>query len=115
MDWGAGNGRIEGGTDMTIGRLEPGRATTLPCTVDIENTAERLHAHVVVDGYEPNPGDEVIVHGAPTDVPFGERVVVRCTATVVPAGGLRAFLSRAAGYLELTELYEVGFSEGSPS
>jgi hypothetical protein len=43
---------------------EPKGARTLACTVDIENTAERLHAHVMLDGYEPGPGDEVIVHSA---------------------------------------------------
>ena len=56
-----------------------------------------------------------IVHDAPTDVPFGERVVARCSATVVPASRLGGLLSRAAGYLELTELYEVGFDEGRRS
>jgi hypothetical protein len=94
---------------------EPKGARTLACTVDIENTAERLHAHVMLDGYEPGPGDEVIVHGAPTDVPFGERVVARCEATVIPASRLSRLMSRAGGYLELTELYEVGFSEGRSS
>ena len=87
----------------------------VPCTVDIENTAERLHAHVSLDGYDPEPGDEVVVHGAPTEVPFGQRVVVRCEATVRPASGLRALAARIGGYLELTELYEVGFSEGRSS
>ncbi len=90
-------------------------ARVVPCTVDIENTHDRLHAHVVLDGYDPEPGDEVIVHDAPTDVPFGERVVARCSATVVPASRLGGLLSRAAGYLELTELYEVGFDEGRRS
>jgi hypothetical protein len=95
--------------------MEGSRPRTLPCWVDIENTAERLHAHVELDGYDPGPGDEVIVHDAPTDVPFGEHVRVRCRATVVPASRLAGLISRAAGYLELTELYEVGFSEGRSS
>ncbi|WP_095407368.1 hypothetical protein [Mongoliimonas terrestris] len=95
--------------------IELPRIRKVPCTVDVENTAERLHAHVLLDGYDPEPGDEVIVHGAPTDVPFGTRQVVRCTATVRPAGTVRYMIAKAVGYLELTELYEVGFSEGRPS
>jgi hypothetical protein len=90
------------------------KPVTVPCTVDIENTAERLHAHVVLDGIEVGPGDRVIVHGAPTDVPFGQHVVTRCRATVFPAGLLGYLSAKLSGYLDLTELYEVGF-EGRPS
>lgn len=100
---------------MIANWIELPRIRRLSCTVDIENTAERLHAHVQLDGYDPEPGDEVLVHGAPTDVPFGERRVVRCLATVRPAGAIRYVIARAVGYMELTELYEVGFSEGRPS
>lgn len=95
--------------------MESVRPRQMGCTVDIENTAERLHAHVVLDGYEPGPGDEVIVHDAPTDVPFGERIVARCRATVIPASAVSWFVAKAHGYLDLTELYEVGFDEGRPS
>lgn len=93
--------------------IELPKPRTIGCTVDIENTSEFLHAHVVLDGYEPGPGDEVIVHDAPSGVPFGERGTFRCRATVIPASGLGYLLSVAAGYLELTELYEVGFDGGS--
>lgn len=95
--------------------IELPKPRTIGCTVDIENTSEFLHAHVVLDGYEPGPGDEVIVHDAPSGVPFGERRTFRCRATVIPASGLGYLLSVAAGYLELTELYEVGFDGGSAS
>jgi hypothetical protein len=87
----------------------------VPCTVEIENSAETLHAHVTLDGYEVGPGDEVIVHGAPTHVPFGERIVTRCHATVMCAGPIGRLKAKIEGYLELTELYEVGFSEGRAS
>ncbi|MGV3633189.1 MAG: hypothetical protein ACO1NY_02490 [Pseudorhodoplanes sp.] len=91
------------------------RIMTVPCTVEIENSAETLHAHVTLDGYEAGPGDEVVVHGAPTHVPFGERIVARCHATVMRAGPIGRIRAKIEGYLELTELYEVGFSEGRAS
>jgi hypothetical protein len=95
----------------TVGR----RMFDVPCTVEIENSAETLHAHVELEGFEVGPGDEVIVHGAPTNVPFGERVVARCHATVRRAGPLDRLKAKVEGYLELTELYEVSFSSGRAS
>jgi len=94
-----------------------GKATfDVPCTIDIENTVESLHAYVELEGdVQIGPGDEVMVHDAPTMVPFGERIVVRRQATVVRAGTLERAWTRLAGYLELTELYEVGFSDGRAS
>lgn len=88
----------------------------VPCTIEIEQTSETLHAHVVLDGdIAIQPGDEVRVHDAPTGVAFGDRLVVRRTATVVRAGPLGRLLARIEGYLELTELYEVSFSDGRAS
>lgn len=85
----------------------------VPCTVEIEQTSETLHAHVVLDGdVQIHPGDEVRVHDAPTGVAFGERLVVRRTATVVRGSALDRLRARIEGYLELTELYEVSFSDG---
>lgn len=91
------------------------RRIDVPCTVEIEQTAESLHAHVELDGAEPEPGDEVIVHGAPSRVPFGETMTVRCRATILRAGPLRRLKARLEGYLELTELYEVSFTPGRKS
>jgi hypothetical protein len=83
------------------------------CTIEIEQTAETLHAHVVLDGdIDIKPGDQVRVHDAPTGVEFGQRLVVRRTATIVRAGPLDRLRARIEGYLELTELYEVSFSDG---
>jgi len=53
-----------------------------------------------------------MVHDAPTGVEFGQRLVVRRTATVVRGGPLDRLRARIEGYLELTELYEVSFSDG---
>jgi len=89
------------------------RTFDVPCTVEIEQTSETLHAHVVLDGdVLIHPGDEVMVHDAPTHVAFGERLVVRRTATVVRGSMLDRLRARIEGYLELTELYEVSFSDG---
>ena len=88
----------------------------VPCTVEIEQTSETLHAHVILDGdIKIAPGDEVQVHDAPTGVPFGERLVVRRTATVVRGNALDRLRAKVEGYLELTELYEVSFSDGRAS
>ena len=85
----------------------------VPCTIEIEQTSETLHAHVVLDGdVQIEPGDEVMVHNAPTHVEFGKRLVVRRVATVVRGNLLDRLRARIEGYLELTELYEVSFSDG---
>ena len=49
------------------------RTIEIPCTVDIEQTTESLHAYVELHGIEVGPGDQVIVHDAPTSVDFGEQ------------------------------------------
>ncbi|MES2195185.1 MAG: hypothetical protein V4517_12255 [Pseudomonadota bacterium] len=94
----------------------PRKQFDVPCTVEIEQTSETLHAHVVLDGdIQIRAGDEVKVHDAPTRVEFGERLVVRRTATVIRGGPLDRLRARIEGYLELTELYEVSFSDGRAS
>jgi len=96
-----------------IGALIGGRrAVEVQCTVDVEHSFDSLHAYVDLDGIEVGPGDEVLVHGAPTEVPYGERVVVRRSATVLQAGPLGRLWTRLAARFELTDLYEVGFSDG---
>ena len=59
-----------------------------------------------------HPGDEVTIQGAPIKVMFGDRLNLRRTATVTRAGAVRRMLTHLAGYRELTELYEVSFSDG---
>ena len=72
---------------------------TAPCTVEIDSAIDI------------QPGDEVLVHDAPTDVPYGERIVVQRTATIIRAGLLERAWTRIAGNFELTELYDVSFTE----
>ena len=87
------------------------RTFDVPCTIEIEHTAESLHAQVELQGVEAGPGDLVVVHGAPTGIPFGERRIFHCRATVTRATVLGRMRAKLEGYLELTELYEVGFSD----
>ena len=69
-----------------------------PCTVEIERSAETLEAHVVIDGdYDLRPGDEVLVRDPPTNPPFGERIIVRRTATITRAGLPERIWTRPAG------------------
>ena len=90
-----------------------GRETIdVPCTIDLEQSPDSLHAYVDLDGVDVGPGDEVIVHDAPTSIAFGERAVFNRQATVRRAGPFQRFWAHVEGYLELTELYEVSFSEG---
>ena len=83
------------------------------CTVKVENTFESLHAHVELDdGIETGPGDEVLVHGEPIVVPFGETAVLKRPATVIRAGALERTWTRLTGDLEFMELCEFSFSSG---
>jgi hypothetical protein len=93
--------------------LSGGRRFDVPCTIEIENTFESLHAHVELDGdVKIEAGDEVLVHGDEIRVPYGERRTLRRNATVTRAGWLDRALTRLGARFELTELYEVSFSSG---
>ncbi len=85
------------------------RSVDVPCTVEIEHTSESLHAHVHLEGIDVAAGDKVVVHDAPVNVPFGERGTYRCRATVTRGTVFDALWAHVAGYLDITELYEVGF------
>jgi hypothetical protein len=84
-----------------------------PCTIEIENTFDRLAAHVDLDGgIEIQPGDEVLVHGEDIHVAYGEKLTLRRDATVTRASAIERMATKLAARLELTELYEVSFSSG---
>lgn len=83
------------------------------CTIEIENTFESLHAHVDLHGTAPvEAGDEVLVHGDPIRVPYGQKVVLERQATVTRASPIERLITKIAARLEFTELYEVSFSSG---
>lgn len=98
---------------MIASWLTGARTVEVDCTVDIEQTPESFHAYAVPQSITIRPGDEVTVHGAPTRVEFGQRMVVQCRATVTRAGLLDRAWAHVTGLFELTELYEVGFSPRS--
>ncbi len=92
-------------------RIMNRRAIEVPCTVEIEHTPASLHAHVDLDGdIVLNPGDEVLVHGAPDRIPFGESYTGRCQATVIRARWYEQIWTKLLATLEFTELYEVSFT-----
>lgn len=84
------------------------RRFEVPCTVEIEQTPDFLYAHVSHD-ILIGPGDRVLVHGAPSHVPFGQRVTLQTTATIIRANAFGRFWAHVTGLLSLLELYDVGF------
>jgi hypothetical protein len=85
------------------------RSERVSCTIEIEQTIDNLFAHVVLDGIEVRPGDEVLVHDAPEQIGFGTRIRCRRLATVRRAGRIKRIWTRLRAPMELTALYEVGF------
>jgi hypothetical protein len=82
------------------------------CSIDIEHTADRLHAHVDLHTISIGPGDEVLVHDAPGAVDFGGRLACQRRATVVRATWLGRLHAKLAAYANLTEMFEVGYPDG---
>ena len=94
-----------------VGRAIFGGAETLevPCSVDIERTADSFHAYAVPEDVFLNPGDQVIVHGTTGRVEFGERYTFETSATVIRANAFQRFWTQWVAIFELTELYHCGF------
>lgn len=89
------------------------RSFDTPCTIEIEHGFDHLHAHVELDGDVPiYPGDKVRVHGNAIKLPYGERLIEHRMATVTRATALGRLLTRIKAQFELTELYEISFSNG---
>ncbi|HTI30803.1 MAG TPA: hypothetical protein VL405_01630 [Sphingomonas sp.] len=83
-----------------------------PCRVEVELSDEFCRADVVLaNDYQVGPGDRVCVHGAPIHVGFGERRVEDRIATVERASTVERLWTKFAGHFEMTELYEVSFSD----
>ena len=101
---------------MNIFALLGRSSIDVPCTVEVQNTFESLHAHVELpDGILVRPGDEVLVHGKPIEVPYGETVRIERQATVTRANALERAWTKMTGGLEYMELLEFSFSEEAMS
>jgi hypothetical protein len=85
------------------------RTEEVPCTVEIEKTAESFHAYAVPEGVTLRPGDRVIVHGAPSDIAFGETMTFETRATVIRANWLTRTWTEMSALFEIADLYHVGF------
>ena len=85
------------------------RTVQVPCDIDLERTHEHLHAHVTLHGVAVEPGDAVLVRGAPARIGYGEKKTLRAQATVRQASGLRRWWTRVWGIREFYELYDGGF------
>nr|WP_294506978.1 hypothetical protein [uncultured Rhodopila sp.] len=85
------------------------RRIEVPCTIEIEQTPEYLYAHTTPEGIDIGPGDRVLVHGAPSNIRFGDRITVMGTATVIRATAFGRIWAHAVGLMSLFELYDVGF------
>lgn len=60
-----------------------GNVLDIPCTLEIEQTADSFHAHLVLDGdIAIYPGDRVLVHGEPVRMAFGEKLSERRRVTL---------------------------------
>ncbi len=81
----------------------------VPCFVDIEQTPESLHAHAIPEGVDIRPGDSVLVHGAPSRIGYGERVLDRMFGNSDAGHRVRPVLDYLRAFFELVELFEVGF------
>jgi hypothetical protein len=86
------------------------RVFDVPCTLEIEVTAESVHAHAIPEGVTLYPGDTVVVHGAPDHVAFGDKYSRACTATVTRAGLMTRLWTRLSAIGQVTDLYEVSFA-----
>ncbi|MEM8796582.1 MAG: hypothetical protein AAGE61_13520 [Pseudomonadota bacterium] len=96
----------------TILHFFKGPVFDVGCTLEISHTFESLHAHAALDGgIAIEPGDQVTIHGAPIEVPYGEVQTFRRVATVKRASTLERVFTRATGDLEFMELCEFSFSE----
>ncbi len=96
---------------MNIARVLLPKKYDVPCTVEVQNTFDSLQAHVSLpDDVVIEPGDEVIVHGNPIRVPYGQSFAEERMATVVHASLAKRSWTRMTGDLEFMELFEFSFS-----
>lgn len=84
--------------------------TKTPCTVEMANTSYDFYAHVELENDAIGPGDQVLVHNAPTRIGYGQHIKVSREATISKASWLARLWTKCIARFELTTLYEVSFS-----
>ena len=95
-----------------LARLFGARSEDVDCTVEVSHTFDSLHAHLrLAGGATVGPGDEVIVHGTPIEVPYGEVQRFDRRATILRATWPERLWTRMTGDFEFMELCEFSFSE----
>ena len=95
---------------MIAGFVAHPRRFDVPCLLDVEVTPESVHAHAIPEGVTLYPGDQVIVHGVPDQIDFGDCFTRQCTATIIRASLLTRLWTRLISIGQITELYEVSFA-----
>jgi hypothetical protein len=85
------------------------REIELLCSIDIEQTPESFHAHAIPENVEIGPGDQIIVHDAPSTIGFGEKYTGTRKATLIRATALQRLWTEFSSIFEVGELFEVGF------
>ena len=85
------------------------RRFKVPCVIEIGKTPDTLHAHTILEGVNLRPGDSVLVHGAPSHVEYGECFSIEASATIIRASTFGRVWIHLRSFLELGELFEVGF------
>jgi len=94
-----------------IDRLLGRRFEEITIDLDMEQTGESLHAYAIPVGVEIGAGDELVMHGAPAGVPFGERRTMQVRATLRRAGWYDRAVVHVAGFFTFAELFNVGFED----
>jgi hypothetical protein len=84
--------------------------TKTPCTVEIAHTSYDFYAHVELADNSVQPGDQVLVHNAPTKINYGDHIKVDRQATISRASWWARFWTKFIARFELATLYEVSFS-----
>ena len=83
------------------------------CTVTVKHTEETLEAHVVLDdGLLPDAGDRITVFGEPVRIDYGSTATFKRPARLDRGSELDKLRVRILSMFQLTELYEVSFSDG---
>ena len=95
-----------------MSQLSAARDVRVPCTVEIEHTVGSFHAHVELDGDMWSSPATRSCPRCPHDAPSASASSSARNATVTRAGAIERIVDADRANFELTELYDVSFTEG---